>query len=167
MNEAIHYREIISESTLKFAYRLSYVSNHFLLPVYAVFLKEAGICRAEYASLYCIHHRSGTYAKDIANILGLPKNSISRAINLLIDKGLLVRELDDEDNRRAQLLITEKGEDLFNQLTSNFEQRQQRLLQCLSKQEVKQLDTILSKLTVEIQSWSPLTKDDMDLPEIP
>ncbi|MEZ0215185.1 MAG: MarR family transcriptional regulator [Xanthobacteraceae bacterium] len=39
-------------------------------------------------------------ATDVCAITGRPKNSMSRAIGLLLDKGLVEREADGEDGRR-------------------------------------------------------------------
>ena len=163
----IRFGEIISDSSQAIPYRFSYLVNHFQLPVYSIFLKEVGISRPEYGALYCIYFQPGAYAKDIASILGHPKNTVSRAINLLATKGLLKKELDNDDNRCERLIMTDKGKELFETLTINLDKRQKQLLQNLTKKEVEQLDSILNKLTAEVQSWPSLKKEDLLLPDRP
>ena len=163
----IRFAEIISDSSQAIPYRFSYLVNHFQLPVYSIFLKELGISRTEYGALYCIYFHPGVYAKDIASILGHPKNTVSRAISLLVTKGLLGKELDNDDNRCERLIMTAKGKELFQTLTINFDKRQKQLLQNLTKKEVGQLNSILDKLTAEIQSWPSLEKEDLELPARP
>ena len=167
MNDMPKHIDIAGDSSINIVYRMSYLSNHFLLPMYDVFLKELDICRAEYGALFCINFRPGTYARDIASILGLPKNSVSRAINLLIAKGLLESRPDEDDNRRAKLKITNKGQKFFDRLTSNLELRQKKLLQCLTAEEIERLDSILSKLSGEIGTWNLPDIESLDLPSPP
>lgn len=50
---------------------------------------------------------------DIANITGKTKGAVSQIVDKLVEKKVLVKEKDPEDNRRIKLSLTEKGQTIY------------------------------------------------------
>jgi len=145
--------QLLEGSALRDAYRLSFLANHLTGPVYAGIERDCGLTRPEYLTLLCLHHRDGLAAKDISLLAGYPKNSISRAVHLLRDKGLINRRPHPTDGRRATLHITATGADLCATTIDRFLSQQSRLLQILSAAERRQLDALLTKLIEASPDW--------------
>ena len=90
-------------------FRISYMANSLVLPVYDDIKREFGLSRGEYLLLFCLAHLPELTAQDVTNMTGRPRNSISRAVHRMLTEGYLDRTPDPEDGRQAMLRITSKG----------------------------------------------------------
>jgi MarR family transcriptional regulator, organic hydroperoxide resistance regulator len=70
-------------------------------------LRDATIAMAHF--LLNVDSAEGSYASDIAPQLGMEQTSLTRLINSLEEKELIVRETDKEDRRKTLIRLTEKG----------------------------------------------------------
>ena len=59
---------------------------------------------------------------DLANLLGVDKSTMSRTINNLVESGLAVRALDDDDRRYVVIQLTECGQLLFEDTETSMHQ---------------------------------------------
>lgn len=55
-----------------------------------------------------IDSHEGSYASDIAPLLGMENTSLSRIISTLEKEKLIIRKSDKEDKRKVKILLTEK-----------------------------------------------------------
>lgn len=61
--------------------------------------------------------RSGALSlNEVADLLNLDKSTVSRTVDNLVNQGLLTRKNDAEDRRYIQIVLTEKGRLLFEQI---------------------------------------------------
>ena len=70
-----------------------------------------------------IDSHEGSYASDIAPLLGMENTSLSRIISTLEKEKLIIRKSDKEDKRKVKILLTEKGKknkELAKQSVRNF-----------------------------------------------
>ena len=144
---------LLDGSALRDGYRLSFLANYFTGPVYAELERKIGLTRPEYVVLFCLNHRDGLAQRDVARLSGYPKNSISRAVRLLLEKGLVARRADPHDGRRATLHATEQGRQLYRDNIARFVVQQERMLACLSAAERRQFDRLLSKIVEASPDW--------------
>jgi DNA-binding MarR family transcriptional regulator len=72
-------------------------------------------------------------------------SNASRLVEKLKQKGLVLREECPADRRQVDIMITEKGLQLLNQLQEEILNQNNNLIQ-LSQQEVSQLNFLLDKL---------------------
>ncbi|MCA9839321.1 MAG: winged helix-turn-helix transcriptional regulator [Trueperaceae bacterium] len=49
------------------------------------------------------------YPSEVADVLGMPRDMVSRILNKLLSKSLLERSIDEQDSRKTLLLITSEG----------------------------------------------------------
>ncbi|CAM5762909.1 hypothetical protein LMIY3S_00636 [Labrys miyagiensis] len=134
-------------------FRLSLWSGFYTTPVFAVIERNYGLLRDENNLLFCLAHYGPLTAKSVSDVLGRPKNSISRAVESLLRRGLIRRELIASDRRRALLTIEPPGRDLITETVDLFKTRQEEMLACLSPVERVALDTILAKLMANADGW--------------
>lgn len=147
-------KRILRRNEIAFGYRLGYLFNHFAVPVYKWTAAELGIQRPEFATMFCIAHLAEPTASDVVELTGIPKNSVSRAVNRLLSMGLVRRAADRADGRRAMLSLTPKGERLYVSILPRFQARQDAMLSVLSTAERKQLNTLLNKLVERDDDWA-------------
>lgn len=152
-NDPINVQELASRSSIPCAYRLAYVINWYREPLLKRIENEFGLSRPEWTVLLCLSLRDGMISRDIAEITGQPRNSISRGVEMLVGKGLVTRSSDRKDRRKSILAATARGRAAFDKMIVEFEARESQMLNVLSASEKDTLDRILSKLTAGVALW--------------
>ncbi len=71
-------------------------------------LTESGLSLIQYRILQHLQH-SNTIQSDLAFQLTVTKQSVTRLVDGLVDKGYIARTVDDDDRRRVIHAITPKG----------------------------------------------------------
>ena len=140
------YFNILERSQVRFGYRIAVLSNWYRGPGYKSIEQKFGLTEPECSVLFCVGHADHLTATDVCNITGRPKNSMSRAISLLIEKKLLARTTDDLDGRKKRLLLTPKGRALYEKIVPIFLKAEQDIVQPLTPSELSDLDRLLSKM---------------------
>jgi len=137
---------IFDETEVRDTFRISYLANSLVLPVYDDIKRDHGLSRGEYLLIFCLSYSEELTAQDVADITGRPRNSISRAVHRMLQEGYLTRSPDPDDGRQALLRITPKGRRLHQQIVPRFAEREGELLGVLSDDERRKLDQLLAKL---------------------
>ena len=94
---SLHRSAILTESEITTGFRLNYLANFFVGPVYSEVSRVSGLARSEFVVLFCLQHSGTLTAQDVCDITGRPKNSISQAVNKLVVQGLIKRQTDTTD----------------------------------------------------------------------
>lgn len=89
--------------------------------------------------------------KEIAAQIFKDTASITRMIELMVNKEYLTREIDKEDRRRFELKLTQKGKDTLQLLTPVIEQNRKTALYGLTDLEINQLYDTLQKIISNCQ----------------
>lgn len=89
-------------------------------------------------------------AKDIGRITFMDKSKVSRAVKLLEDKTLVLREKDAKDNRAAYLSLTEEGHELYSRIAPKALEWEEELLSVLDITEYRNLMRIMEKLDTQV-----------------
>ena len=139
---------IFERNEVRDTFRISYLANSLVLPVYDRIKRDFGLTRGEYLLLFCLAHVEALTAQDVANMTGRPRNSISRAVHRMLSLGYLDRAPDESDGRQALLTITAKGRKLHEQIVEGFVEREKEVLGILDDRERQTLDRILQKLVL-------------------
>lgn len=91
--------------------------------------------------------KNSTYSqKEIAELIFKDNASITRIIELMVQKSYLIRRPNELDRRKFILEITEKGKNTIETLTPIIHKNRQVALEGLSKEEIELLDKILAKI---------------------
>jgi DNA-binding MarR family transcriptional regulator len=151
---SLHRNAILAKSEITTGFRLNYLANFFVGPVYSQVSRSTGLARSEFVVLFCLQHVGTLTAQDVCDITGRPKNSISQAVNKLALQGLIKRQADSTDGRRAPLTLTAKGLSLYNELIPLFQQREKEMLSVLTVREQEQFAKLLGKLVLRSDNWT-------------
>lgn len=135
------------------SFRLNFVAFRFNDPVYRWIETRYGMVRPDFVALYAVGLREGVAAKNIVASAGLPKNTLSRAIQKLLQRRLLKREADPGDLRSYVLHLTAAGRKIFDETMPLMLQQQKAMLACLSEDEQRQLCMLLDKLVIASPAW--------------
>ena len=137
---------IFERNEVSDAFRISFLANSLVLPVYEEIKRKHDLSRGEYLLLFCLSNVPQLTAQDVADMTGRPRNSISRAVHRMLRDGYLTRSPDPNDGRQALLRITPTGRALHKTIVSRFIAREAALLGTLSSAERRVLDELLTKL---------------------
>ncbi len=85
-------------------------------------------------------------ASEIVERSSMDRVAVSRAIKGLREAGLLKRDIDGDDRRRAVLRLTEKGARVFNDLIPRVRQLEEDLLAGLSEAERATLLDLMTRV---------------------
>jgi MarR family transcriptional regulator, temperature-dependent positive regulator of motility len=145
---------ILRGKAIGLGYLMAYMTNHYLGPVYKAVEARFGLTSPEFLSLMCIVSAPDIKAIDISRASGRPRNSISRAISLLLEKGLIEVEANTEDRRSKRLTATGAGFDLYRQIEPLFAARHEAMLRVLTASERQMLLQLLNKLAFRADGWA-------------
>jgi DNA-binding MarR family transcriptional regulator len=88
-------------------------------------LEEAGLGRAHHRALHFIGRSPGMTVTDLLAVLSITKQSLSRVLNTLVERGLVSLAPGRTDRRQRLLHLTESGEALERAL---FERQKEKLV---------------------------------------
>ncbi len=102
---------------LEFAELLFFAYRDFTRDPDAI-LKDFGFGRAHHRVLHFVNRHSGLRVADLLDILNITKQSLSRVLKQLIDKGYIVQRAGSSDRRERLLFPTGKGRALAERLAA-------------------------------------------------
>jgi MarR family transcriptional regulator, temperature-dependent positive regulator of motility len=146
-------KRILKHNEIAYGYRIGYLFNQFSGPVYQWTTAELGLQRPEFAVLFCIAHLPETTATDVATLTGIPKNSVSRAVNKLLVLQFIKRITDHQDARRSLLSLTDAGREQYLQILPRFKERQHGMMAVLTPRERAEFNRLLNKLVDRGDDW--------------
>jgi MarR family transcriptional regulator, temperature-dependent positive regulator of motility len=150
-------RAVLQRNKIAYLYRVGYLFNQGMGPVYKYTEREMDIARPQFASLFCIAQLGESTASHIVELTGIPKNSVSRAVQRLLSDGLIESHNDEADGRRAILTITKAGRKVHDEVLALLVERQKQMLAPLDANERKELDRLLSKIVDRDDGWAQST----------
>lgn len=94
-------------------------------------VRRAGLRVPEWRVLACLGDRDGQMITRLADIALVEQSHLTRIIDQMVSRGLLVRRDDEEDKRRVRIYLTEKGAALSKQLVADAKVHEETLLAAL------------------------------------
>lgn len=88
----------------------------------------------------------GASADEVSIKIQIEKSIISRALQKLLKRHLVLREVDENDRRRQNLKLTKTGEDVYRQIVPVSYDYEDRLLECFSTKERETFDALIDRL---------------------
>ncbi|WP_245502132.1 MarR family winged helix-turn-helix transcriptional regulator [Bradyrhizobium betae] len=142
------------------SFRINFLALQFNEPIYRLLEKEHGVSRPEVVVIYALGLSDGLTASAICSSSGFPKNTISRAIQRLIDKNIIRREVDPADLRSFVLYITNEGKSIVDQAMLPMIERERVMTSGLTPAERLMLSELLAKVVVDSPNWPPIAAEE-------
>ena len=146
-----HY--IVRNNPVPYFFRIVFLSNNFRDPLLRKFEKDFRFTHPEFSILVCLGLQNGISAIEISDITRQPQNTVSRGVMLLTQKNLIRKVVDKSDKRRNRLYLTKEGFTAHRVLMEYLIEANQKMVDCLTGKEKKQLETILAKMCSEAQPF--------------
>ena len=100
----------------------------------------------QYAVLYCLWENDKKSPKEIAERLKLENSTISGILERMEKKDLIKRMISKEDRRFIQIMLTEKGAALEEDVLAAVDEVNEEVMSVFSKEECENLKTQLRVL---------------------
>lgn len=92
------------------------------------------------------HPERDVFQKDFEREFSLTRSTISKVVDLMVQKGLIIRSPVDYDARLKKLTLTPKAMMMYQRVQEGSEQFEHRLTDGFSEQEIRQLRQYLHRL---------------------
>lgn len=100
----------------------------------------------QWTTLSLIHHGLAKNQQDIANLSGKDKTTVTRAIEVLLNKGLIIRKTDPADRRANLISLSQKGKKLREKMQPVYDKKREEILSHFSKKELESNAAFIEKL---------------------
>jgi len=123
--------------------------GNFIAPMYA---SRHDLTMPAWRSLAVIARYQPLTAKQLAMLTSSDAFKVARAIELLVRRGLIDRDLDKSDRRRASLRLTAEGRKVYKDIEKFVVRVERELMAVLDEDEVAVLRRSLDKLDRQMES---------------
>ena len=127
-------------------------------PFNVKFSKQYSLTLNEWRVMMALASYPGLAAHELAQLIGIDKMSVSRAVRRMTAMRRISRDPDPGDRRRTLLRLTDEGREVFMAIGPAAKERERTLFSALSEGEERQLRRLLRKLEDTVRSWE--TEDD-------
>jgi DNA-binding MarR family transcriptional regulator len=128
-------------------YRLSVLTNVVSRALAREYTERFDLAVLEWRVIAVVGRFAPMTAGEVSERTAMDKVAVSRAVQALVARGLLEREVDPQDRRRAQLSLSARGRGIRDAVAPRAEALERELVGALSPDEHEQLDRLLAKLT--------------------
>lgn len=135
------------------SFRANFIAHHFNQPLYDMIQRRYRLTPPEHVVLYALGLQEGITADDIAASSARPKNTLSRAVNNLLRKKLLLRKQDQSDRRRLSLYLTRSGRRIVSETVPLFVARERAMVAALTPGEQYTLNQLLTRIILSQSQW--------------
>ena len=126
-------------------YWLRVVSNH-VHSAFAAKLSGSKVTVAEWIILRYLFGNEGLSQDALARRAGLTKGAISKLVDRLLKKNLIILHTSNEDQRRHSLRLSAAGNRLIPKLTRFADKNDSEFFECLTKNERRTLIEFMRRI---------------------
>ena len=146
--------------TVMMSSRLMVLANLLKRGAILRYRRLAGLSSVEFGLVASLGRRPAMSVARLAEAVGMDKGQISRALAELVSRKLVARAVNPRDNREVLVSLTKAGLVAHDAVVAGAQERNQRLLQRLSKPELANLLTHIDDLT---ETAAQMLADEKDL----
>jgi DNA-binding MarR family transcriptional regulator len=133
-------------------YRFALSAEHYARRLAAMYRPAYGISPPEWKMLAILAQHAPMSATAAAERTSLMPDKVTRAVDGLVEKKLVVRRRDREDERRVVLSLTAKGARAFAEIDAVRYEIESEMLAGLSAEENRALHRALEKIESRLGS---------------
>ncbi|MGH8031659.1 MAG: MarR family winged helix-turn-helix transcriptional regulator [Luteimonas sp.] len=127
-------------------YRLSVLSNRVSQTIADQYAVRFGLAITEWRVMAALGRYPELSANQVATRTAMDKVAVSRAVAKLLERGLLQREMHDNDRRRSVLALSPAGYGVYDEVVPMALDCERRLLEHFSDDERATLDKLIDRL---------------------
>lgn len=126
--------------------RLTALSNRLARRAARLYGKRFNLSAAEWRVMAALGQQGAMAGNAVIAQTTMDKVRVSRAVATLLKAGLITRDSDPQDRRRAILALTTNGRVLFQQIVPMIEHAEAEMMALLSETERNTLSGALAKI---------------------
>jgi len=134
-----------------FPYQLSVVANRVSQSIATIFKDKFDLQIPEWRILVTLYSVDEMSFTEVTDKTSMDKTRVSRAQRRMIDLGLIEATVDEEDKRKVNLSLTDKGREICKEIIPEAKARDAWLQEVITAEEQKQLEVIMAKLFARTQ----------------
>lgn len=127
-------------------YRFSILATQQTRCLSEMYIQKFGLTVSQWKILPIIGYCGPMSAKDVGERTSLEPEKVTRAVNQLVARGLVIRRADPDDRRRVVLSLAAKGKKVFKDSEQIRDAIEAEFLKALQPSEKASFHRILSKL---------------------
>lgn len=132
-------------------YRFSRISARLGNYVAQMYADRHDLTMPAWRSLAVIARYQPLTAKELATLTSSDAFKVARAIELLVRRGLIRRDVDKEDRRRASLRLTTEGRKIYKDIERFSVRVERELIADLDERDLTSLRQILDNLDRQLE----------------
>jgi DNA-binding MarR family transcriptional regulator len=121
---------------------------------YRARLAQFDLSPAQATALLILHERPGLTLRDLAESMSSDQATTSAMIDRLLSQGMVQRQTDPEDRRRARLLLSDEAISIVKRLAEARKATNALILEALGPDEAGELSRILGRLLERLNEVS-------------
>lgn len=123
---------------------LAYIASKELTKLYSLYLRPYKLTYKSYLTLTLLPVDKATNVNSVATKLHLDHGTVAPITQQLLNSNLIIKERDSSDSRYVNLLLTNEGQEMQNQIRLINKRVEDRIN--LTKEELETLQHLLFKL---------------------
>jgi DNA-binding MarR family transcriptional regulator len=128
------------------------LSNKLIAPFSTYLERQHKISLNEFRLLMLIGRFPALASHELADMTGVNPMSVSRAVAALVKHGRVVVVRDNANRRRKTIMLSDKGQKLFDVMQPQTEKVANYFVSALEPEELKQFSTMIGKLTDALEA---------------
>jgi len=144
------------------SYRFGLVASRIGAVMSAKYVAQHDLTMPAWRSLAVIARYGPLSAGELGTKTSSDAYRVVRSIDLLVKKGLITRELDPKDRRRASLQVTARGRAIYDEIEQGAIANELFLRAGLTSQEVRGLESILARIDAQVAALAQGAVDQAD-----
>jgi DNA-binding MarR family transcriptional regulator len=133
-------------------YRLVVLADMVGRSIARLYERRFGLSIAEWRVMAVLGQHGRLTANECVARTAMDKVRVSRAVRRLLSSGLIIREVDRRDRRRAGLALSGRGRAVYQDIVPLALGEEARLLAVLDAEDRAQLDGLLTRLQARAQA---------------
>lgn len=112
-------------------------------------LDEYGVNTTQVHLLYEISHQKDINQEMIAERCNMNKGAVARSVKKLEDKGIVKREIDENNRRQNKISLTQKGEEILKKTSNTLHQWEDEVILDDGYIEKEVLQKVLKEIAIK------------------
>jgi DNA-binding MarR family transcriptional regulator len=110
-----------------------------LMGNFYAYAKKNGLTMAQFGAMLHIYHKGACGVSDIGSDLGVTNSAVSQMLERLVQLNLINRTEDPKDRRVKQIVLTERGTQIFRESSHAFQTWMEHLTETMTPEEQEQV----------------------------
>jgi DNA-binding MarR family transcriptional regulator len=117
-------------------------------------VRELGLRVPEWRVLACLYDQDGLMITQLAKYSLLEQSRMTRIVDQMEKRGLVVRKSDKGDGRRVRVHLTDAGQKLSSEVVEEAREHERTLLSALNQSDADRIKPSLERLLASLNSWN-------------